>query len=59
MARRSKNSAGDELAMGCLVTLLLLPIYGLFLIGSKDPTKKAIGTVLMVVGVIIWFCMSV
>ena len=45
--------------MGCLVTLLMLPIYGLFLIGSKDPTKKAIGTVLMVVGVIIWFCMSV
>lgn len=60
MARRTcKKSSGDELAMSFLVLLLMLPIYGLFLIGSKDPTKKTIGTVLLVVGVIIWLAMSV
>lgn len=58
MARRSKNSAGDELAMNLIVMLLMLPIYGLFLIGSKDPSKKAVGTVLLAVGLVIWLMMS-
>ena len=60
MARRTcKKSAGDELAMSFLVLLLMLPIFGVALIGSKDPTKKTIGTVLLVVGLVIWLAMSV
>ena len=59
MARRNrKNSAGDELAMSFLVLLLMLPIFGVALIGSKDPTKKTIGTVLLVVGLVIWIAMG-
>lgn len=59
MARRNrKNSAGDELAMSFLVLLLMLPIFGVALIGSKDPTKKTIGTVLLVVGLVIWLAMG-
>ena len=60
MARRNrKKSAGDELAMSFIVFLLMLPIYGLLLMGSKDPSKKMLGTVLLVVGVVIWLAMSV
>ena len=60
MARRNrKNSSGDELAMGLIVFLLMMPIFGALLIGSKDPTKKTIGTVLLVVGLVIWLAMSV
>ena len=60
MARRNcKKGAGDELAMSFLVLLLMLPIFGVALLGSKDPTKKTLGTVLLVVGVIIWFAMSI
>ena len=60
MARRTcKKSAGDELAMSFLVLLLMLPIFGVALIGSKDPTNKTIGTVLLVVGIVIWLAMSV
>ena len=59
MARRTcKKSAGDELAMSFLVLLLMLPIFGVALIGSKDPTKKTIGTVLLVVGLVIWVAMG-
>ena len=59
MARRTcKKSAGDELAMSFLVLLLMLPIFGVALIGSKDPTKKTIGTVLLVVGLVIWLAMG-
>ena len=59
MARRTcKKSAGDELAMSFLVLLLMLPIFGVALIGSKDPTKKTIGTVLLVVGLVIWIAMG-
>ena len=59
MARRTcKKSAGDELAMSFLVLLLMLPIFGVALIGSKDPTKKTIGTVMLVVGLVIWLAMG-
>ena len=59
MARRTcKKSAGDELAMNFLVLLLMLPIFGVALIGSKDPTKKTIGTVLLVIGLVIWIAMG-
>ena len=58
MARRSKQSAGEELAVNFIVMLLILPIIGLFMVGSKDPTKKTIGGVLMVVGLIIWLAMG-
>ena len=59
MARRTcKKSAGDELAMSFLVLLLMLPIFGVALIGSKDPTKKTIGTVMLVVGLVIWIAMG-
>ena len=59
MARRTcKKSSGDELAMSFLVLLLMLPIFGVALIGSKDPTKKTIGTVLLVVGLVIWLAMG-
>lgn len=59
MARRTcKKSAGDELAMSFLVLLLMLPIFGALLLGSKDPTKKTIGTLLVVIGLVIWIVMS-
>ena len=58
VARRSKQSAGEELAVNFIVMLLMLPIIGLFMVGSKDPTKKAIGGVLMVIGLIIWLAMG-
>ena len=60
MARRTcKKSSGDELAMSFLVLLLMLPIFGVALIGSKDPTKKTIGAVLLMIGMVIWIAMSV
>ena len=59
MARRSKQSAGEELAVNFIVLLLMLPIIGLFMVGSKDPTKKTIGGVLMVIGLVIWVAMGV
>ena len=58
MARRSKQSAGEELAVNFIVLLLVLPIIGLFMVGSKAPTKKTIGGVLLVVGLIIWLAMG-
>ena len=59
MARKhSKQNDAEDLVMNFIVFLLMLPIYGLLLIGSKDPTKETLGTVLLVVGVIIWFAMS-
>ena len=59
MARRSKQSSGEELAVNFIVLLLMLPIIGLFMVGSKDPTKKTIGGVLMVIGLVIWVAMGV
>ena len=58
MARRSKQSSGEELAVNFIVLLLMLPIIGLFMVGSKDPTKKTVGGVLMVIGLVIWLVMS-
>lgn len=59
MARRSKQSSGEELAVNFIVLLLMLPIIGMFMVGSKDPTKKTIGGVLMVIGLVIWVAMGV
>ncbi len=60
MARRNcKKSAGDELAMNLIVFLLMLPLIGLFLVGSKEPAKKTVGGVLLVIGLVIWLAMSV
>ena len=58
MARRSKQSSGEELAVNFIVLLLMLPIIGLFMVGSKDPTKKTVGGVLMVIGLVIWLAMG-
>lgn len=58
MARRVKQSAGEELAVNFIVLLLMLPIIGLFMIGSKDPTKKTVGGVLLVVGLVVWIAMG-
>lgn len=59
MARRNcKKSGGEELAMNFIVMLLMLPVFGLFLLGSKDPTKKTIGGVLLAIGIVIWACMG-
>jgi hypothetical protein len=58
VARRSKQSSGEELAINFIVMLLMLPIIGLFMVGSKDPAKKTIGGVLLVVGLIIWLVMG-
>ena len=58
MARRVKQSAGKELAVNFIVLLLMLPIIGLFMIGSKDPTKKTVGGVLLVVGLVVWIAMG-
>ncbi len=59
MARRcSKKNDAEDLVMNFIVFLLMLPLIGLFLVGSKDPTKKTIGTVLLVVGLVVWLMMS-
>ena len=58
MARKHKNSAGDELAINVTVSLLMLPLFGLILLGSDEPNKRTTGMVLLVIGLIIWYIMS-
>ena len=58
MARKHKHSAGDELAVNFIVALLMMPLFGLLLLGSDEPHKKTTGMVLLVIGLIIWCIMS-
>lgn len=58
MARRKKQSAGEELAVNFIVLILLLPVIGMFMLGSEDPNKKIFGGVLLVVGLFIWITMG-
>ena len=48
----------DDSTLGCVIyailALIAMPIVGVFLIGSKEPTKNIWGWVLLIVGLIIW-----
>ena len=58
--RRKKD---DDAALGCVVrvifVLILMPIAGLFLVGSKDPEKQKWGWVLLAAGTIFWLIIGI
>ena len=59
MARRGrKQNEAEKLVINSIVLLLMLPIIGLFMVGSKDPTRKTVGGVLLVIGLVIWLAMG-
>ena len=51
MANRKDDDAALSFVMYVLLGLLLMPIVGAFLIGSKNPEKRIWGWILLIAGV--------